>query len=50
MRYIIGGKSLVGEEYRGLFEKDPSKAKSWLEKAASQGYQPAREDLKKYFG
>jgi len=50
MRYILGGKSLVGEEYRGLFEKDPSKAKLWLEKAAAQGYAPAREDLKKYFG
>ena len=50
MRYILGGQNLADGEYRGLFEKNPTKAKSWLEKAAAQGFAPAREDLKKYFG
>lgn len=50
MRYILGGQNLVEGEYRGVFEKDASKAKYWLEKAAAQGFLPAKKDLEKYFG
>lgn len=50
LRYILGGQALTGEEYRDVFEKDDAKARQWLEKAARQGFKPARDDLKKYFG
>ena len=57
MRYIIGGQSQlledgenVKEQYREMFVKDPVLAREWLEKAARQGFKPARDDLKTYFG
>lgn len=49
MRYLVGSPDIQGKEMN-LFPIDRKEARFWLQEAARQGFRPAVDDYKKYFG